>query len=418
MTNTSSTTGAAQASLTDKYAGMSPSYYWFFIMFMVLLSMFGSFVNDMYIPALPEMTRAFGCSVSTVQLGLSFGMIGLGLGQIVFGPVSDKYGRKVVLNAGMLIFAAGGLAAVFSPDIWFFIGCRLIQGIGASTGYFLARTMPADVSSGRALAKIMALTGAINGVAPASAPVLGGLFAHILGWRSIFIFLTAMAILMLLVNTKVKETLPVQRRAKGSLLSTFSGYIAILKQHKFMTHVMLKGGALGLLFAYIASAPFIIQTHYGYSDIVFGLYMGFNALFVVAGSLIALRFKILKKAGVYGSWGLGVVIIGQSVALWYIDSFLLYEIFNCLMLFCLGLIFTMSNTLAMNEGRANAGRASAVLGVMGYIFGAIATPLTGMGDILHSTVYVYAALTAFTVIFALMSRKIAPELSGPDIQKG
>lgn len=406
------------SSLADKYAGMSPSYYWFFIGFMVLLSMFGSFVNDMYIPALPEMTHYFGCSVSTVQLGLSFGMIGLGLGQIFFGPVSDKYGRKGVLNVGMIIFAAGGLASVFSTNIWFFVSCRLVQGIGASTGYFLARTMPADVSSGRALAKIMALTGAINGVAPASAPVLGGLFAHLLGWKSIFIFLTAMALLMLLVNLKVKETLPPDRRAKGSLLSTFEGYGTLLKEYKFMTHVSLKGAALGLLFAYIASAPFIMQTHYGYSDIVFGLYMGFNALFVVVGSLVALKFKILKKAGVYGSWGLAAVIAGQVTALWHIDSFFVYEVFNCLMLFCLGLIFTMSNTLAMNEGRANAGRASAILGVMGYIFGAVVTPLTGMGDILHSTVYVYIVLIIIIVVFAFMSRRIAPELSGPQVEKG
>ena len=407
-------TSAAQADY-ERYAGMSPSYYWFFIMFMVVLSMFGSFVNDMYIPALPEMTRTFGCSVSTVQLGLSFGMIGLGLGQIVFGPVSDKYGRKGVLNVGMLIFAVGGTASVFSPNIGFFIGCRLVQGIGASTGYFLARTMPADVSKGRALARIMALTGAINGVAPASAPVLGGLMAHWFGWRSIFVCLTAMALLMLLVNLKVKETLPPDRRATGSLLKTFEGYGALLRQYKFMTHVCLKGAALGLLFAYIASAPFIMQTHYGYSDIAFGLFMGFNALFVVAGSLSALRFRILKKAGVWGSWGLGVVIVGQAFALWHIDSFLLYEVLNCLMLYCLGLVFTMSNTLAMNEGRANAGRASAILGVMGYVFGAIVTPLTGMGDILHAMVWVYAAMALLTQVFALMSRRIAPELSGSDI---
>lgn len=182
-----------------------------------------------------------------------------------------------------------------------------------------------------------------------------------------------------------------------------------------MTHVCLKGAALGLLFAYIASAPFIMQTHYGYSDIAFGLFMGFNALFVVAGSLSALRFRILKKAGVWGSWGLGVVIVGQAFALWHIDSFLLYEVLNCLMLYCLGLVFTMSNTLAMNEGRANAGRASAILGVMGYVFGAIVTPLTGMGDILHATVWVYAAMALLTQVFALMSRRIAPELSGSDI---
>lgn len=182
-----------------------------------------------------------------------------------------------------------------------------------------------------------------------------------------------------------------------------------------MTHVMLKGAALGLLFSYIASAPFIIQTHYGYSDVVFGLYMGFNALFVVAGSLSALRFKVLKRAGVMGAWGLGIVIVGQGFTLWLTDSFLLYEVFNCLMLYCLGLVFTMSNTLAMNEGRADAGRASAILGVMGYLFGAVATPLTGMGDIMHSTVLVCAALALLTQVFALMSRRIAPELSGSDI---
>lgn len=399
---------------TEKYAGMTPSYYWFFILSMVAMSMFGSFVNDMYLPALPEMTRAFACSVPTAQLGLSFGMIGLGLGQIVFGPVSDKYGRKSVLAAGMLIFMAGGVASIFSPTIGFFIACRLVQGIGASTGYFLARTMPADVSQGRALAKIMALIGAINGVAPASAPVVGGLVAHRLGWRSIFIFLTAMAAALLLVGRRLKESLPPSRRATGSLLHTFAGYGLLLRQKKFMTHTGLKGAALGLLFAYIGSAPFIMQTHYHYSDIAFGLFMGFNALFVVAGSLVALRFKVLKQAGVWGAWALAIVVAGQAVALWQADSFLLYETFNCLMLFCLGLVFTMSNTLAMNEGRADAGRASALLGVTGYIFGAIATPLTGMGDIMHSTVYVYAAMALLVQVFAMMSRRIAPELATPE----
>lgn len=414
MQSTTSTT-SIPSSGTDRYAGMTKSYYWFFIMFMVFLSMFGSFVNDMFIPALPQMTHSFHTSVSTMQLSLSSGMIGLAVGQLVFGPVSDKYGRKVVLSAGMIIFVIGGVASIFAHSIAFFVSCRLVQGIGASTGYFLARTMPADVTGGRALAQIMALTGAINGVAPASAPVLGGLFTHWLGWRSIFVFLTLLAIALLLVSTRMKETLPPSRRSQGSLLSTFRGYWPLMHQSKFMTHVMLKGAALGLLFAYIASAPYIIQDHYGYSDLVFGLYMGFNAIFVVAGSLSALRFKILKKAGVYGSWGLGVVILGQAFALWYIDSFIVYETLNCLMLYCLGLIFTMSNTLAMNEGRSGAGRASALLGVMGYFFGAIATPLTGMGDILHSTVYVYAVLVVITVIFAFMSRRIAPELSGPEV---
>ena len=394
----------------DRYAGLGASYYWFFILFMVALSMFGSFVNDMYIPALPEMTRYFHTDASTCQLGLSFGMIGLAIGQIVFGPVSDKYGRKGILNAGMLIFIAGGTASVFATGIHFFICCRLVQGIGASTGYFLARTVPADITYGRTLAKTMALIGAINGIAPASAPVLGGLLTHWLGWRSIFVCLTLMAALMLLINTKLKETLPSERRYRQSLWKAFEGYRSLIVKSRFMVHVLLKGAALGLLFAYIASAPFIMQTHFGYSDVAFGLFMGGNALFVAAGSMIALKFRMLKKAGVYGSWGVGMAVAAQVCALYMADSFWLYEILNCLMLFCLGLIFTMSNTLAMNEGREDAGRASAILGVMGYAFGAAATPLTGLGDILHSTALVYAGVTVFVIVFSLLSRRIPPEL--------
>lgn len=393
------------------YGGLSIRYYWFFICFMVLLSMFGSFVNDMYVPALPEMADIFGCSTSTAQLGLSFGMMGLGAGQIIFGPVSDKYGRKIVLVTGMLIFSIGGMASVFSKDINFFLGCRFIQGIGASTGYFLARTIPADVTGGRSLARMMALIGAINGIAPASAPVLGGIFTHWLGWKSIFIFLTIQAILIVLVSPLLKETLPKSQRAKGSLIQAFKGYGLLLQKRNFMTHVLLKGAALGILFAYISSATFIIQRHYGFSDVIFGLFMGGNALFVVAGSMSALKFRLLKRAGVYGAWGLIPVIGLQYFALCMIDSFILYEVLNCLMLFCLGLIFTMSNSLAMNEGRADAGRASAILGVTGYIFGAVVTPLVGLDNILRSTSLVLCGLLIFIVLFACLSKRIAPDLN-------
>lgn len=399
-----------QTSQNDKYGGLSRRYYWYFIGFMVLLSMFGSYVNDMYVPALPEMADLFGCSASRVQMGLSLGMVGLGLGQIIFGPVSDKYGRKPVLLAGMAIFAAGGTASLFTEDINFFLVCRLIQGFGASTGYFLARTIPADITGGRALARMMALIGAINGIAPASAPVLGGIFSHLLGWKSIFVFLTIQALLIMAISPTLKESLPPARRAKESLFSAFKDYGTLLKNRKFMIHVLFKGAALGMLFAYISSASFIMQRHYGFSDIVYGLFMGGNTIFIVAGSMIALKFKILKRAGVYGAWGLIPVVATQCVALWCIDSFILYETLNCLMLFFLGLIFTMSNTLAMNEGRNDAGRSSAILGVMGYIFGAISTPLVGVGNILHSTAIVIGVLLTLVVFLAYLSKRIAPDL--------
>ena len=127
------------------------NYYIFLVAYLVGLSAFGSFVNDMYLPTLPEMTRYFQCPVSVIQLGLTMGMLGLGIGQLILGPVSDKYGRKPVLMTTMTIFIIGAVVSIFSPDIHFFLGCRFVQGIGASGGYFLARTIPADIFSGRQL---------------------------------------------------------------------------------------------------------------------------------------------------------------------------------------------------------------------------------------------------------------------------
>lgn len=183
-----------------------PRHYWFLVTFLVLMSALGSFVNDMFTPSLPAMTRYFHTTIPTAQLGLTTGMIGLALGQFILGPVSDHYGRKPVLVASVALFIAAAVVSVFSPTIHFFIGCRLFQGMGASGGYFLARTMPADLYSGRALAKLMALVGAINGVAPASAPVIGGVTADIFGWRGVFVALAIFAAVILVLSLPVSDS--------------------------------------------------------------------------------------------------------------------------------------------------------------------------------------------------------------------
>lgn len=402
-------TGGAPS--TDRYGGLTRHYYWFFIIFMVLIAMFGSFTNDMYSPSLPQIAKFFGCSASTSQLGLSAGMLGLGLGQVFFGPYSDKYGRKIVLYIGMGVSVVGCVVSVFSPTIWFFLVCRLVQGIGGSTAYFLARTMPADVTGGRALARMMAVIGAINGIAPASSPALGGILAEYLGWQSVFVFLAVFSVIVLCVSPKIKETLPKSRRATGSLLQTFIGYKYLFTNGRFMVHVTLKGTALALLFAYVSACPFIIHSHYGYSIMAVGLFMGMNAVFVIGGSILALKFKYLKNAGVFGAVALVPVMGFYCIALWLIDSFWLFEALSWAMLFLLGLIFTMSNSLAMNEGRSDAGRASAILGVVGYALGAAVAPLCGIGNILHSTALVLGAMTLLILLFGLLSARYAPELS-------
>lgn len=403
-------TPSSSSSPSSPSTSPSGGYYAFLILYLVLLSAFGSFVNDMYLPTLPEMVRAFHTTTSTVQLGLTFGMIGLGVGEMILGPLSDRFGRKPVLVVALIVFCIGAACSVWSKTIHIFIWWRLVQGLGASGGYFLARTIPADLYQGKALAKVMALVGAINGFAPASAPVIGGLVSSAVGWRGIFWILFGFGALLLFLTPAFKESLPKSRRVTGKFGVAFKNYRILAHNKFFVTHVMLKGSALGILFGYISSAPFIIQDHYGYTQLQFGLFMGFNALFVACGAMTALKFKPLKRSAVIAARAMTGVAAAQFACFYLVDNFWVYEILNLPLMFCLGMIFTVGNTLAMNEGRQCAGDASAMIGLAGYIFGAVVSPLVGIGNIMHSTAIAIGVLAITTLLFAHLSRELPADL--------
>lgn len=326
-TNINSTLLSQQSPMAAKLQS-DKHYYVFLVACLVLLSSLGSFVNDMYTPALPAMCRFFGCSVSLGQMGLTMGMAGLALGQFILGPVSDRIGRRPVLVASIVLFIVSAVVSVFSPSIHVFNLCRLFQGIGASGGYFLARTIPADVYQGRALARLMALIGAINGIAPASAPVIGGITSDAFGWKGVFVLLAIFAVFLLFAAPVLKESLPVAKRVSGPWMKSFSGYGSLLRNRPLIIHICFKGTALGMLFAYISSSPFILQSHYGLSQTSYGLVIGFNAIFMAAGSMLALKFKPFKKAAYTGAVVMAVGVLAEAVALYCIHSILIYEIFS------------------------------------------------------------------------------------------
>lgn len=384
----------------------------FLIIYLVGLSAFGSFVNDMYLPSLPSMMKFFHTTVSMVQMGLTTGMIGLAVGELFMGPISDKYGRKPMLVTSLVAFCIASVVSIFSPNIHFFLVCRFFQGLGASGGYFLARSIPADIYSGRLLAKTMAIIGAINGIAPASAPVFGGIISDHFTWKGVFWVLTAFGLLLLCFSPKFKESLTADKRQQGTLAQSFANYKLLLKNKAFMIHIFLKGSALGLMFAYVSAGPFIFETHFGYSQTVFGLFMGGNALFVAAGSMVALKFNPLKNAAFVGALGLLVFSLLEGGALWFLPKdFWVFEILLLPILFCSGMIFTVGNTLAMNEGRNTAGDASALLGIVGYIFGATVAPLMGQGNVLHATAIAFVVMPVIVLVMAIFSRRLASDLN-------
>lgn len=380
--------------------------YKYFIYLIVLLgglSAFGPFVTDMYLPTLPAMEKTFSTTTSMVQLGLTTGLIGLALGQVFFGPISDKYGRRPVLIFSMILFSVATLISVFAQSIEFFLICRLFQGLGGAGGIVLSRSIATDTYSGRDLAKIIAIIGAINGVAPIVAPVIGGLFAERIGWQGIFVILFILGVALLIACLGFKESLKDENKFKGRILSTVVGYRYLVINARFVVNVILYGLSMAILFSYISSAPFIIQEHYGYSELMFATFFAVNSLATMIGSMLSLKFKLLENASLFGAVVLVLLSLSQVLNYLLLDNFVVYEILMFLILFSLGFIFTSATAVAMNSGREYVGAASAVVGAMGFLFGGIVSPIVGIGDVSMTTSISLFVCSVIAVSFAVIA---------------
>lgn len=360
----------------------SAVYTVFSILFLGLLSAFAPFVTDMYLPTLPSLGTEFDTSASMVQLGLATSMIGLALGQVFFGPMSDKYGRKPVLTLSLTLFCVATVLCIFSRGIEMFLAMRLFQGLGASGGIVLSRSVAADLYSGRQLAKMMAIIGAVNGVAPVAAPVVGGMVASFAGWQGIFAVLCGIGVVLLLMNGFFQESLPCGLRAEGSLAAMLRNYRKVFANKEFMVYTAAFAMSQGVLFAYIAAAPFIVQHNFGFNEMQFSVVFGINALAIGIGSALSMRFKTMQKASLFGTWGMLAAAAGMLAFNLTLKSFWSYEAVTWLMLLAMGFVFTGATTVAMDKGREYIGVASATVGASGFIMGGLVSPLVGIGDVL------------------------------------
>lgn len=400
--NTNPQTGAAGTQVSP-----APKHYGLFVAFIAIIGAFSSLVNDMYLPTIPSMMREFHTSPSMTQMGISMAMAGMGLGSLLWGSASDRYGRKPVLIVSLVIFVLATALSLFSPNITFFIVARLFQGLGAGGAMVLSTSIPADVYVGRQLAKLMAIVGAINGIAPALGPVVGGVMADMVGWRGIFVLLLVIGVGMTYWTTRYNETLPPQRRILATSVSGYAkAYGALLKNRRFMIYVTIKAVAIGLLYAYISSAPFLLQDHYGFSATTFGLIFGGNALAMGVGSSLSMRFKVIKQGMVAGCVGMFIFAVAEAFVMWGEGSFLLYEICAVPMLLFAGMIFSSANTLSMEVGRNEAGTASAILSVIKYAFAAVVSPLVGLGNMFHSAAIAFVVITSIALVLAFAARRL------------
>jgi len=379
-----------------------------------MLSTFGPISLDLYLPSLPELATDLDASTSSAQLTITACLLGLAVGQLVAGPLSDQFGRRRPLLIGLVAYLFTSLACAFAPTIEALILLRLLQGLAGSAGLVIARAVARDLYQGRALLIMFSRLVLVSGLAPVVAPVLGGQLAAVMDWRGIFGVLAAFGLVLVLAGfLGVPESLPPQRRSAGGLQANLAGFRELLGDRLFLGAALASGLAGAAMFAYIAGATFVLQRIYGMSPQGFSYAFGANALGIMAMSQLGARLartwpevrllglglgmNLVGAVGVLASVLLGLGLAPLLVALWVMVS-------------PVGLVFPTATTLALADYPHQAGRASSLLGLGQYVAGAVAAPLVGLGGedtaVPLGVVVVGASLLAMGVFRLLVVRTL------------
>ena len=359
----------------------------FLVILLGVLSAFGPFVVDLYLPSLPQLAQFFATTPSMTQLTLTTAMIGLAVGQLLLGPMSDKFGREKPLILSLVIYIISTVCIIFSPNVETMIVLRVVQGLSSAGSVVISRAVATDLYRGREMTRFFGLLMTINGIAPIISPILGSLLLEYVSWKGVFVFLALIGLVVLVFCFRLKESLMPENRLSGSILSTFSTFGIIVKNRLFMSYVGIESFLLGAMFAYIAASPFILQSFYGLSAFAFSLCFGANGAALVIGSNIGGKLPN-RTALSLGVLGFFVAALYTIVLLLIQPYWFFVEIGFFSMLLMMGLTFPAISSLAMESERQYAGSASALLGFSPFFLGGVVSPLVGMGNIFYSTAVV------------------------------
>jgi len=347
------------------------------------LAALGPLCTDLYLPALPDLASELNTNTATSQLSLTAGLLGLGAGQLIFGPLSDRFGRMRPLLLSLVLLLAASVWCALAPAIAQLIIARLLQGIAGAGGAVLSRAVARDLYSGHDLTKFFALLMLVNGLAPIIAPVLGGGLLTFLSWRGIFGALATISILLFIFSaTKLHETLPVERRSQGGAGAMIKSLGMLLRERQFMGLCLTQGFIMAGMFAYIGASPFVLQQIYHLSPVTFSLCFAINGMGLVIAAQVSTRLAavwgelMMVKVGLIIAAIASVILViagAMQAPLVTLLVPLFFSIIN------IGIIGPNAGSLAMQSQGRNAGSASALLGVCMFALGATSVPLTGIG---------------------------------------
>ena len=344
-----------------------------------LLCAIGPLCTDFYLPALPEITDQLNATGTQTQLSLTAALIGLGLGQLFFGPLSDRIGRRKPLAISLLLFIFSSAMCAITHDIHMLIVWRFVQGFAGAGGSVLSRSIARDRYQGTQLTQFFALLMTVNGIAPVLSPVLGGYIITAFDWRILFWTMAGIgAVLLALSLVVLHETLP----AKSASTAQQTEGTPVLKNRRFMRYCLIQAFMMAGLFSYIGSSSFVIQSEYGMSAMQFSLLFGLNGIGLIIAALIFSRLARRIPAETLLRRGLLLAVFCALVTLllaWQQHAVLALVGLFFTVSFMSG-ISTVSGAEAMNAvDSAQSGTASALMGTLMFVCGGIAAPLAGLG---------------------------------------
>lgn len=349
---------------------------------LLLLTVFGPISMDLYLPALPALTLELDAATSVAQLTVTACLIGLAAGQLIAGPLSDRFGRRGILLIGIIAYIVTSALCAISPTVELLIVARFVQGLAGGVGIVIAQAAGRDIYSGGALIRFYGRLTVIGGFAAIVGPLLGGMLNTITDWRGLFVFLALIGAGILVVTLIVfRETLAAERRTRGGFAHTIRDFRVLLADRAFLGAVLNQGFLYAALFAYLAGATYVLQDIYGLSPQGYALAFGLNSAgFMVFGYLAG---RVAERWSLPGTLSIGIAVAGLGAAGLLASGLTVMPLWVVIVsLFALasGVAITSppATTLALVEYPQIAGTASSLLGMVRFGFGGVAAPLVGV----------------------------------------
>lgn len=366
---------------------------------LALLSAAAPFATDMYLPAFPAMVRELSTSSAGVQLSMTSFLVGAGVGQLLFGPLSDRVGRVPPLLVGVIVYVLAGVGAALSPNVQVLIAARLLQGLSGAAGMVISRAIIADLTSGREAVRAFNVTQLVIGLAPIAAPIAGSLLAGPLGWRGLMWVVTGTgAVAALMTFAIVRETNPGGSRTARS--EPFRTLLARLRSRTFIGATLTCTFGFATMMAYISASSFLYQEMMGLSIVVYALLYGFNATLLMAGSGIAARLARRFAAAPVARVGLLINFVAILVIVVFAFTpvpALLLALPILIAVGSLGLVLGNTTAMALSASTHSSGLGSAVLGMAQFaVAGAVAPLVTLAGS--HSAVPLALVMLAASLL--------------------